>query len=238
MQSESPEKQSFTTDIHQHRLRPGDVLYVDYVSKFPKFTDLNVDIGISAPQGQRYLGIEAQQPLLQGYVIRPDGTAEFPYIKDPMPLAGLTVEEANFLLQKEVLKSFDDMMVRVTLLNFYVTILGEITRPGRYPIYDRQINLFEVFSLAGEPTLAANRKKVRLMRQEADGQTKTYLIDMTKEGFVSSEQFYLRSGDTIYLEPLPGVKSIQSNGSAISVIATIVNSLVLISNVIFTFSRF
>lgn len=236
LQSEKLEGQEIDLKEYTHRLRPNDVLRVEYISKFPQLTEFPNQAISGTQERQRYMGFEAQEPLMQGYIIRDDGTIELPLIEEPLNVAGLTVEEAQFKVQQEILQSFDDMMVRLNLINFYVTILGEVNRPGRYTIYDRQITIFEVISMAGEPTIAANRRKVRLMRRE-NGKVETHLIDMTKEDFVSSEYFYLHSDDVIYIEPLPGVKAVETNRGTIGLVSTILSSLVLISNLIFAFSR-
>ncbi|MEM6297344.1 MAG: polysaccharide biosynthesis/export family protein [Bacteroidota bacterium] len=233
LQSEKLNTQSFEVIPHLHRLEYGDMILVDFIDKIPKLQGFQTDKEISNEQG---IGFRTNEPLVQGYTVSDSGMVELPLLESPVKVKGLTLEEAQFKIQREVLKAYDNVMVRVTLLNFYVTVLGEVERPARYPIYDRQISLFEVLSMAGEPTISANRKKVRLMRREGE-KVKTKVLDLTAEEFMSSEYFYLHSGDVIYIEPLPGVKSIKSNRESISLVSTAINSLALIANIIFTFSR-
>ncbi len=233
LQSEELNKQSFEVAPHLHRLQYGDVILVDFITKIPKIQGFEVNQEIP---DERRVGFRTNEPLVQGHTVSDSGTVELPLLEYPLSVKGLTLEEAQFKIQREVLKAYDDIMVQVTLINFYVTVLGEVERPARYPIYDRQISLFEVLSMAGEPTISANRKKVRLMRRQGE-EVKTKVLDLTAEEFMASEYFYLHSGDVIYIEPLPGVKSIKSNRESISLVSTTINSLALIANIIFTFSR-
>ena len=89
----------------------------------------------------------------------------------------------------------------VKLANFNLTLLGEVSRPGMYKIYQQQINLFEAFSLAGNMTNFANKKEVKIIRQTNNG-SEIILVDMGQADILSSPYYYLKPNDIIYVEPL------------------------------------
>ncbi len=137
---------------------------------------------------------------LNSYSVSNDGNIEFPiigkiYIKD------LTVEQAKDMVQKLVDEYLKETMVVLKLVNFNLTVLGEVRRPGQYKIYQEKINIFEAISLSGDMTDFAERGKVALIRQTKDGARVNYL-DLKSSKILNSEFYYLKPNDIIYVSPL------------------------------------
>ena len=108
------------------------------------------------------------------------------------------------------------------LINFNVTVLGEVKKPGNYIIYDNQVSILKMIGLAGDLTDYGNRKKIKVIRDY-----KINTIDITNSKFLYNEFYYLKSGDIIYVEPRNAVKlrssSAQTFISAASTAALIAN---------------
>jgi polysaccharide export outer membrane protein len=124
-----------------------------------------------------------------------------------MPLTGkievknLTIDQAKAKLQTELDKFVNQTTIIVKLSNFNLTVLGEVTRPGMYKVYQSQINLFEAISMAGNMTNFANKKEVKIIRQTNNG-SEIILVDMGQADILSSPYYYLKPNDIIYVEPL------------------------------------
>jgi polysaccharide export outer membrane protein len=116
----------------------------------------------------------------------------------------LTVAEVKDLLQSKVTEYVTETMVVVKLVNFNITVLGEVNRPGELKIYQDEINIFEALSMAGDLTDYANRNKIALIRQTPTG-SKVIYIDLTKANIIASEFYYLMPNDILYASPL-GIK--------------------------------
>ncbi len=181
---------------------------VDKNSFTPKFkVDDLVNIHIST------LDIEASVPfnLFRGaseggirpeqvdYLVDQDGEIDFPVI-GKLKISGLSSEEVRVLLRKELIDYLKDPIINIRLQNFSVTILGEVRRPGTYPVNGERITILEAIGLAGDLGIKAVRQNVMVIR-DFDG-TKVYTrIDMTKKEAMSSPVYYLTQNDVVYVEP-------------------------------------
>ena len=104
-------------------------------------------------------------------------------------------------MQKAINTYINGSMLVVKLANFNLTILGEVSRPGMYKVYQSQINLFEAVSLAGNMTNFAKKKEVKIVRQTDNG-SEIITVDMGKADILSSPYYYLKPNDIVYVEPL------------------------------------
>lgn len=140
------------------------------------------------------------QERQQAYIVDQEGNIEFP-ILGTIKVGGLTRIEATTTI-KNALKNghLSDPIVNVRLLNFKVSVLGEVAKPGVFSISGERITLIEALALAGDLTIYGKRNSILLIR-EKNG-VKTYeKIDITKTDFINSPQYYLSQNDVIYVEP-------------------------------------
>lgn len=136
----------------------------------------------------------------QAYIVDQEGNIEFPML-GTIKVGGLTRIEATNKI-KELLKNghISDPIVNVRLLNFKISVLGEVAKPGVYQISGERITLVEGLALAGDLTIYGKRNNILLIR-EKNG-VKTYeRIDITKTDFINSPNYYLSQNDVIYVEP-------------------------------------
>jgi polysaccharide biosynthesis/export protein len=138
---------------------------------------------------------------LNSYSVSPEGDVDFP-ILGKVIVKDLTLSEVKTLLQKLVDEYMKETIIIVKMVNFNVTILGEVYRPGEYKIYQDRVNLFEAVSMAGDMTDYANRNQIALIRQTKEG-SKVHYLDMTRDNILTSKYFYLMPNDIIYISPLP-----------------------------------
>jgi len=138
----------------------------------------------------------------QAFLVKKDGTIDFPVLGF-IKVAGYTQSEMEDLL-KELLKEHLNAptVVTVRLLNFKITITGEVNSPGKYSVDRDQINLLEALALASDMTIYGRRDNVTLLRQQPDGAYKRVTLDISKENVISSPYFFLRQNDMIYVAPL------------------------------------
>ena len=151
-------------------------------------------------QSKREYNVSDINIYLDSYVVNDSGYIDFPmigniYVKD------LRVDQAKNVIQSLVREYLKDAQVTVKMVNFTVTILGEIRYPGKKPVYQDKINIFEAISLAGDLTEFADRSKVALIRQIREGSRVVYL-DLNSIEILRSEYFYLEPNDILYFSPL------------------------------------
>ncbi|MFT6127012.1 MAG: polysaccharide export outer membrane protein [Patiriisocius sp.] len=161
--------------------------------------------------------------LRQTYLVDRDGNIEFPVL-GTIKIGDLSRKEATDMLKEKISEYVTDPIVNIRLVNFTVTVLGEVNRPGAYTIQDERISISEALGLAGDLTIYGKRDNVFLIR-EVNGLKKYAKYDLTSINVVNSPVYYLTQNDVIYVEPnntrvRQSVYN-QSNGIIISAIATL-----------------
>lgn len=177
-----------------YKLQPGDNLYIHVINTIDERSaaSLNGDV-------RGYLSSDANI-YLQTTTIDEAGFVEMPLV-GKIEVKNLTVDEAKERLQMAINTYINGSMLVVKLASFNVTLLGEVTRPGMYKVYQSQINLFEAVSMAGNMTNFAKKSKVKIVRQTDDG-SQIITVDMGKADILSSPYYYLKPNDIVYVEPL------------------------------------
>lgn len=168
----------------------------------------------------------------QGYLVDENGDINFPLI-GKIHLGGLTKLQAIALLQKEVSRYIDDPIVNIRLMNYKISILGEVNRPGSYVINDEKISIPVALAKAGDMTIYGKREDVLICRVE-NGQKKFYHVDLTSPSIFFSEAYYLQQNDIVYVKPNRS-KSMSSSyspmvGTIISLSTLLVSITTLILN--------
>ncbi len=170
----------------------------------------------------------AQAP---GYLVSKEGYIQLP-ILGSIKAAGLTKLELKDYITKAILdkKLLIDPIVNVRLLNFKVTVLGEVLRPTVVTAPNEKISLLEALGLAGDLTIYGKRENVLLIR-ELNGKKQVRRIDLTSRNFFVSPYYYLQPNDIIYVEP---TKAKISNASVTrQLLPTIFSGLSLIAVLIY-----
>ena len=178
-----------------YKLQPGDNLYI----RFNNIADEHGAASLTGDNLSRTVSSDASI-YLQSYTIDEDGYIELPLI-GKIELKNLTVDEAKAILQTELDKYIKQTTIIVKLSNFNLTVLGEVTRPGTFKVYQSQINLFEAVAMAGNMTNFAKNDEVKIIRQTDDG-SEIITVDMGSADILSSPYYYLKPNDIIYVEPL------------------------------------
>ena len=181
-----------------YKLQPGDNLYIRVMNTIDERSAAAL-MGGEYGSRSNYLSSDASI-YLQSYTLDEEGCIEMP-LTGRIELKNMTVDEAKACLQNELDKYVNQTTIIVKLSNFNLTVLGEVSRPGMYKVYQSQINLFEAISMAGNMTNFAKNSEVKIIRQTDNG-SEVITVDMGKADVLSSPYYYLKPNDIIYVEPL------------------------------------
>jgi len=169
---------------------------------------------------------------LEGYEVGKDGTINYPGLGD-VKLAGMTTREAQKHLEGLLSENIINPSVKVRLLNFQVTVLGEVNNPGTYTITEERVTLPQVLGLAGDFTIKGRRDNVLIIR-EVNNVRQEVRIDFTKTDWMNGPYFHMKQNDVVYVEPNnPKVKSagyIGNVGTILSVVSILLSATVIIVN--------
>lgn len=207
-------------------IQPDDVLTIR-VSAPEQEAALPFNLTKSIVSQERIMG----DVELETYLVSNEGTIEFPVI-GTMEVKGLTNIELAKKIQNEVREYVKDPIVNVRILNFQISVLGEVNNPGTFFIDDDHITLSKALSMAGDLTIFGKRNNILVMG-DYDGQKTYAYLDITNANVVNSPHYNLRQNDVIYVEPR-GTRR-QTAGSTglaatyLSIISVVASLIVLIT---------
>ena len=140
-------------------------------------------------------------PMLQQYLVNNEGEIDFPVIGN-IKIGGLTKNEAEDMIRERLMPYLKETpIVTVRMVNYKISVLGEVNRPGTFTINNEKVNILEALAMAGDMTVYGVRTNVKLIREDADGKREIKELDLTKSDLVLSPYFYLRQNDIIYVTP-------------------------------------
>ena len=184
------------TNSYEPYLQPDDVLLLIISSENPE---------IAAPYNLKSISLDDNfdeskgNDKIQTYIIDTNGNIEIP-ILGSIHLAGLTKTEAVLKIKEELKEHVKDAVVNLRILNFKISVLGEVSKPGSYAVKSERITILEALSLAGDLTIYGKRNNILLIREQ-NGNKIMERIDITKSDFINSPYYYLSQNDVVYVEP-------------------------------------
>lgn len=206
--------------------------------------DINVfgsDPDISKPfnqspevqQGYHVTTYESGTPIRLGYLVHNDSTVSLPVV-GRVKLAGMYYDQAMRHLEEVYKNYFEQPQVSLNIVNFKITVLGEVVNPGTFNVPNQRITVVEALGVAGDLKITARRDNILVIRHE-NGQKKTYRLDLTKMDVVNSPAYYLKQNDIVYVEPSSKSRYEASilrsaGGALISITSLIVSTVILITS--------
>lgn len=131
-----------------------------------------------------------------------NGNIDFPVL-GKLKIAGKNTRELQEYLTGEIYPRYISTkpVVNVRILNFKVSVLGEVNKPGTYTSDNGQMTLFDALAAAGDLTIYGRRNNVLLMRTTETGDVVTYRINLQDKNSVANKDiFYLQQNDKLYVE--------------------------------------
>ena len=198
-------------------LEENDVISVTInhlqLSRSDVFTGLDADA--NARLGVRH-------PFLIGFPIDNEGNVDIPTM-GKTKVGGLTVIQAQELLRTKATQYYPNPSVKVFLMSNFVTVLGEVNNPGRYPVYNQGITVFDALGMASDMTDLADRNDVRIIRRRA-WSNELYHINLNDDDILASKHLYMQPDDVILVTPLKAKKYIRRDPqNVLSVIGTAIS---------------
>lgn len=159
------------------------------------------------------------------FLVNQQGIIKFPMVNE-LKLEGLTLRQAEEILQKQYAVFFKEPFVHLTFMNKRFVILGA---PGGQviPLTNQQVTLAEGLAMAKGLQNDAKAHTIRVVRNE-----KIYQVDLsTMQGFLQGNMI-IEPGDIIYVEPVrrPVTEALKDNVGFVSIIVSLATLIAVISN--------
>lgn len=215
----------------------SEVVKQSYVNKIQKDDLLSISVGsksqeLALPFNQVPIIAQPNQTINNvGYLVSPEGEITFP-ILGKIKVTNMTHAELASMIEKMIIEGqyINDPTVTIKLLNYKISVLGEVTQPGIKNITSDRITIFEALGLAGDLTIFGRRDNISLIREE-NGKRTVASLDINDRSIFESPYYYLHPNDVIYIEPnRKKMKSSVGNPAAMSTIFSASSLLVTIIN--------
>jgi polysaccharide export outer membrane protein len=162
-----------------------------------------------------------------GFLVDQNGAIQLPLV-GAVKVAGLTTLAARELVQNKLANYLKEPVVSLRLINFKVSVLGDVARPGVYPVQNERVSVSEALSMAGDLTITALRNNVLLVR-EIEGKRQYIRIDLQKKELFNSPYYYLQNNDVLYIQPSNAkYASVDSSYRNVSIILSALSVIALI----------
>lgn len=230
LQDVQPLKQQDIENQYEVKIHNDDLLAIMVNSKNPELALpfnmplVSYQMGYQSAYGQKILG----------YLVDSDGNIDFP-ILGKIHVAGMTRKELTAYLKQRLIDEdyIKDPIVTIQFLNFKISVMGEVNRPGSFDINSDRITLLEALSKAGDLTIYGRRDRVAVIR-EVDGVRTILYHDLRSSDIFQSPCYYLQQNDIVYVEPnkaKTGQSRINQNNS-VSVWTSVISVLTSIATLI------
>ena len=181
-----------------YKIQMGDNIYLNVRTPDPARSSM------FNAMGEGVMGFDEATAQIYSYAVQIDGTVELPYIGE-VDVAGKTLDEAKEIIKAELSEYVNDATITVKLVNNNVTVLGEVTTPGVYPLQKERLNIFQALALAGDIDDYGDRYKVNIIRKSPEGEgTIVKEFDLTDRNIIDTEFYYIQPNDVIYVKPIKG----------------------------------
>ncbi len=176
-------------------IQKGDILYIGVTCSNPQeaavFNSVN---SVLSPSG-----ITAMQvTTTPGQLISSDGKITLPQIGEIFAIGKTTKQLANEI-QLAVTPYLKDPLVTIKFLNFKITVLGEVAKPGVINVSNERITILEALGQSGDLTPYANRENLLIIRDSA-GFQQSHRFSLLDHSLFSKSFYFLKPNDVIYIE--------------------------------------
>jgi polysaccharide export outer membrane protein len=200
-----------------YTIQPNDLLTLEvYTNQGEKIVD---------PNRESFKDASATSANLspQQYLVDIQGKVKFPLI-DQLSVSGLTLSQAEELLQQAYGKFYEDAYVVLGFTNKRIIVLGA---PGGQviPLNNENMRLAEVLALAKGISIDGRGNNIRVIRND-----EIMVADFsTFEGYKKSN-FVMKPGDIVYVEPVrrPFTEALRDYSPAITIVTSLATLIFII----------
>ncbi len=187
-------------------IQPGDIMAINVSS--PSAGTEVFSYNLNRISGA--VGDNSPQNTVIGFLVDLNGNINLPLIGQ-MKVAGLNTTSLADQLQTALKTYFSKPIVNIRIINFKISVLGDVMKPDIYTVQNERITIPEALSLAGDLNITAIRNNILLIR-EINGKREFIPIDLNSKKLFESPYYYLKNHDVIYVTP--NKTKVSSNNTA------------------------
>lgn len=193
--------ESASLPLYDARIMPKDLLTITVNTTDPQASapfNLTVQSPLNANSTNLYT---TSQAALQQYLVDNAGNINFPVL-GTLHLGGLTKNQAEALITERLGAYLKETpVVTVRMVNYKISVMGEVTKPGTFTVSNEKINVLEALAMAGDLTIYGVRDNVKLIREDEQGRRNIYTLNLNDANLILSPYYYLQQNDILYVTP-------------------------------------
>lgn len=214
---------------YEIKIQPDDLLSITVSAED---AEVAMPFNLGSTSGSN---VSSGQQTVQSYLVDSNGTIDFP-ILGQLKVSGLTRSEVLKILQDKIAVYVKKPIINLRIMNFKVSVQGEVNSPGTYTVPSDRITLIEALTMAKDLTIYGKRNNILIIR-EVDGVKSYNRVDITKADFIHSSFYYLAQNDVIYIEPNKSRISSAAVGASTGLIFSATSILITLITLIITTTK-
>ncbi|MCF0197639.1 MAG: polysaccharide biosynthesis/export family protein, partial [Bacteroidaceae bacterium] len=181
----------------------------------------------------------SQQNGISYFQVDESGVIDFP-VFGSLKVMGMTTREISDMLRQKLVTEgkISDAVVTTKVMNFKVTVLGDVKNPGTFTCTGERMTLMEALGKSGDLNNSAYRQPVLVYRED-NGKRVAYEVDLCDQKSVfESPAYYLQQNDVVYVKPNKSQRLKGSLGYTwLSIGSTVLGMLISIASLVISLSR-
>lgn len=218
---------------YRYKINVNDNLYVSIVSTNPELNAIYnpATVGMSgSSSGSNIWGTQSSQ-FVYGYLVDLDGSITLPTI-GKIHVLGLTIPECELEIQAKATQYLKDVTAKVRLLNYKITVIGEVLNPGIYFNYNQEFTVFDAIAMSNGTKNTAALNNILVIR-EFGNKSQTFKLDLNSANVLTSEAYNILPNDVIVVQPA-SFKNFELKLPIYSMVLSSITTFILVLNYINT----
>ncbi|MEP7318535.1 MAG: polysaccharide biosynthesis/export family protein [Panacibacter sp.] len=192
-------------ESYEAHIQPDDVIEIIVNSINPQATAIfnlgnNTPVTAgSATSTNALVTTDVRSTALSGFLVNKDGIIDYPVL-GKLVVKGLSISQLKDTLARRLDTFLKNPIVNARLLNYKITVLGEVARPASYILQSERVSVIDAIGMAGDLTIYGKRENVLLVREEG-GRRNFVRLNLNSSTIFESPYYYLKQNDVVYVEP-------------------------------------
>lgn len=235
LQERNVDVSDFPSAFDAH-IMPKDLITISVSTQEPEAA-LPFNLIVPSTQTGNNLSSLVSQPTLQNYLVNIEGEISFPVLGQ-LKIGGLTTRQTSEMIISCLRKYLKESpIVTVRLVNYKVSVIGEVNHPNVYTVANERINIFEALAMAGDLTIYGKRDCVRIMREDMDSYRHIITLNLNDANIIHSPYYYLQQNDVVYVEPNKAKSQSANIGSSTTLLVSVTSILISLAGLIVNILR-
>lgn len=224
----NPAQLATVNPIAEPTIMPGDLLNIEVTaSTYEAVAPFNKGRILDAEGGVQTLNNNNQEYTIRYYLVDVNGDIDFPLV-GKIHVGGIKKSEVVNIIVGEIYPRYikERPTVDVRIMNFCVTVVGQVKNPGIIKSDNERLNIFEAIAKAGDLDIKGERETVKIVRTFPDGKREVAVVNLHTSDILTSPYYNLQQNDMIYVVPnRSAAQGSWQMPTAVTTATTIVGSL-------------